>query len=161
MTISIVHYNITTMSNQKQQVVDSLHKLIELNKDSDRGYKEASENIEDPELKTILYRLSQQRAEFRGDIEEILRKDYHDDANPSDSFLSKLHRGWMDFKSSISSNDNQAVLDECIRGEKHAIETYEEELSEHLPKYIEEQLNAQLTMVKGALNQINEFKASV
>ena len=149
------------MSNQKQYVVDSLHKLIELNKDSDRGYKEASENIEDPELKTILYRLSQQRAEFRGDIEEILRKDYHDNANPSTSFLSKLHRGWMDFKSVISSNDNQAVLDECIRGEEHAIETYGEELSGHLPKYIEEQLNAQLTLVKGALNQIKEFKASI
>ena len=148
------------MSNQKQHIVDSLHKLIELNKDSDRGYKEASENIEDPELKTILYRLSQQRAEFRGDIEEILRKDYRDDASPSDSFLSKLHRGWMDFKSALSSNDNEAILSECIRGEEHAIETYGEELSEHLPKYIEEQLNTQLTLIKGALSQIKEFKAS-
>ena len=44
------------MSTQNQPTIDSLHKLIELNKDSDRGYKEASENIEDPELKTILYR---------------------------------------------------------------------------------------------------------
>ena len=148
------------MSDQKQHIVDSLHKLVELNKDSDRGYKEASENIKDPELKTILYRLSQQRAEFRGDIEEILRKDYQDNADPSDSFLSKLHRGWMDFKTSLSSNDNQAVLDECIRGEKHAIETYQEELSEHLPNYIEETLRAQLDLIKGALNQVNEFKAS-
>ena len=148
------------MSNQKQHVVDSLHKLIELNKDSDRGYKEASENVTDPELKTVLYRLSQQRAEFRGEIEEILRKDYGDDASPSDSFLSKLHRGWMDFKTSLSSNDNEAILSECIRGEKHAVETYGEELSEHLPAYIEEQLNAQLELVKGALNQVKEFKAS-
>lgn len=148
------------MSDQKQHIVDSLHKLVELNKDSDRGYKEASENIKDPELKTILYRLSQQRAEFRGDIEEILTKDYQDNADPSDSFLSKLHRGWMDFKTSLSSNDNQAVLDECIRGEKHAIETYQEELSEHLPNYIEETLRAQLDLIKGALNQVNEFKAS-
>ena len=148
------------MSNQKQHIVDSLHKIVELNKDSDRGFKEASENIKDPELKTILYRLSQQRAEFRGEIEDILRKDYHDNDEPSTSFLSKLHRGWMDFKSSLSSDDNESVLEECIRGEKHAIETYGEELSEHLPKYIEEQLRAQLELIKGSLGQIKEFQAS-
>ena len=66
----------------------------------------------------------------------------------------------MDFKTSLSSNDNKAVLNECIRGEEHAIETYGEELSEHLPKYIEEQLRSQLDLVKGALSQIKEFKAS-
>ena len=148
------------MNTKAQNVVDSLHKLIELNRDSDRGYKEASENIDDPELKTILYRLSQQRAEFRGDIEEILRKDYGDDASPSDSFLSKLHRGWMDFKSKLTSNDNEAVLDECIRGEKHAIETYSEELGNNLPEYIEEKLRNQLDLIKGALNQVKEFKSS-
>ena len=156
-----MNLNDTTMSKQNQPTIDSLHKLVELNKDSDRGYKEASENIEDPELKTILYRLSQQRAEFRGELEDILHKDYKDDANPSDSFLSKLHRSWMDFKTSISSNDNEAVLNECVRGEKHAIETYEEALSTKLPSYIQEKVAEQLTLIKGALNQVQEFKASV
>lgn len=149
------------MSNQTQPIVDSLHKLIELNKDSDRGYKEASENIDDPELKTILYRLSQQRAEFRGDLEDILHKDYKDDANPSDSFLSKLHRSWMDFKTALSSNDNEAVLEECVRGEKHAIDAYEDALKAKLPAYIEEKVKEQLGLIKGALNQVQEFKTAV
>lgn len=149
------------MSSQTQPIVDTLHKLIELNKDSDRGYKEASENIDDPELKTILYRLSQQRAEFRGDLEDILHKDYKDDANPSESFLSKLHRSWMDFKTTLSSNDNEAVLDECVRGEKHAIDDYEDALKAKLPNYIEEKIKEQLGLIKGALNQIQEFKKTV
>ena len=149
------------MSQQNKPIVDSLHQLIELNKDSDHGYKEASENIEDPELKTILYRLSQQRAEFRGDLEDILHKDYKDDANPSESFLSKLHRSWMDFKTSLASNDNEAVLEECVRGEKHAIEAYEEALKTQLPAYIEEKVKEQLGLIKGALNQVQEFKSSV
>ena len=67
----------------------------------------------------------------------------------------------MDFKTSLSSNDNEAVLDECIRGEKHAIETYEETLTVHLPQYIQEKVREQLTLIKGALNQVQEFKASV
>ncbi len=149
------------MSDHNKAVIKSLRTLVQLNKDSDRGYKEASENIEEPELKTILYRLSQQRAEFRGDIEEILIKDYSDNENPSDSILSKLHRGWMDFKTKLSSNDNEAVLDECIRGEKHAIETYNEELATKFPDYVKEKLNGQLNLVRGALGQVQEFKASV
>ena len=149
------------MSNQNQHTIDTLHKLIELNKDSDRGYKEASENIADPELKTILYRLSQQRAEFRGDLEEILRKDFHDDANPSTSILSKLHRSWMDFKTSLSSDDNEAVLQECERGEQHAVEEYSDALAANLPGYIHEKVEQHLSLIKGALNQIQEFKASV
>ena len=148
------------MSDHNKEVVKSLRTLVQLNKESDRGYKEASENIEDPELKTILYRLSQQRAEFRGDIEEILIKDYSDDAEPSDSILSKIHRGWMDFKTKLSSNDNEAVLDECIRGEKHAIETYNEEMATKFPDYVEEKLTEQLNLLRGALGQVQEFKAS-
>ena len=149
------------MSSQSQPIVDTLHKLIELNKDSDRGYKEASENIDDSELKTILYRLSQQRAEFRGDLEDILHKDYKDNADPSGSFLSKLHRSWMDFKTSLSSNDNEAILEECVRGEKHAIETYEDAQKANLPAYINEKVDEQLGLIKGALNQIQEFKKTV
>ena len=148
------------MSDQKKAVVKSLRTLVQLNKESDRGYKEASENIEDPELKTILYRLSQQRAEFRGDIEEVLIKDYSDAADASDSILSKLHRGWMDFKTKLSSNDNEAVLDECIRGEKHAIETYNEEMATKFPDYVKEKLAEQLDLIRGALGQVQEFKAS-
>ena len=148
------------MSDHNKEVVKSLRTLVQLNKESDRGYKEASENIEDPELKTILYRLSQQRAEFRGDIEEILIKDYSDDTEPSDSILSKIHRGWMDFKTKLSSNDNEAVLDECIRGEKHAIETYNEEMATKFPDYVEEKLTEQLNLLRGALGQVQEFKAS-
>ena len=152
--------NLTTMSNHNQDIVKSLRTLVQLNKDSDRGYKEASENIEDPELKTILYRLSQQRTEFRGDIEEILIKDYSDNANSSDSILSKLHRGWMDFKTKLSSNDNEAVLEECVRGEKHAIETYNEEMANKFPDYVQEKLTKQLDLIRGALSQVQEFKAS-
>lgn len=148
------------MSNHNKDIAKSLRTLVQLNKESDRGYKEASENIEDPELKTILYRLSQQRAEFRGDLEEILIKDYNDSESPSDSILSKLHRGWMDFKTKLSSNDNEAVLEECLRGEKHAIETYNEEMANKFPDYIQEKLAKQLDLIRGALRQVQEFKAS-
>ncbi len=147
------------MENKNKKTVETLHELIEICKDGERGYKEASEKVTDTELKPILYRLSQQRALFRGELQEILIKDWGDDAKENDSFLGKLHRGWLDFRAGLSGHDTKAVLQECERGEKHAIEKYGEALSGFLPSYIEEKVQEQFNMIKGTLSQIREFKS--
>ncbi|WKN42843.1 ferritin-like domain-containing protein [Tunicatimonas pelagia] len=144
------------MSNRK--IIDSLHELIQINQEGEKGYKEASENINSEELKTILYRLSQQRALFRGELEEVLHKDYRDSADVQDSLASKVHRTWIDFKKSFGSNDDEAILTECERGEEHAIQKYTEVLDGRLPNYIEEIVNQQLGLIRGSLSQIREFK---
>ena len=148
------------MSRHDTKTIEILHDLIQINKDSERGYKEASEKVSDPELKTILYRLAQQRALFRGEIEEDLRKDFKDDAEVSDSITSKLHRGWMDFKTMLRGDDAKAVLEECERGEEHAIDAYSKALNGSIPDYIEEKISKQLDLIKGALSQVKEFKSS-
>ncbi len=144
------------MSNKK--IIDSLHELIQINQESEKGYKEASENVNSKELKTILYRLSQQRALFRGELEEVLHKDYRDSADVQDSLASKIHRTWIDFKKSFSNDDDEAILAECERGEEHAIKKYTSMLDGQLPSYVEEMVNQQLSLVRGALSQIREFK---
>ncbi len=149
------------MNDKQKDTIDLLSELIEVCKDGERGYKEASENIEDKELKTILYRLSQQRALFRSELEEIVIKDFGTEAKTNDSFLSKIHRGWMDFKSGLSGHDNKAVLAECERGEEHAIEKYSKALQGSLPDYVEGKVQSQFNMIKGTLSQIKEFESEV
>jgi uncharacterized protein (TIGR02284 family) len=151
------------MSNNErnQQVTDIINELITVCAEGERGYKNASEKVEEKEFKTILYRLSQQRALFRAELENELIKDFGQEAKGDDSVLSKLHRGWMDFKAGLKGNDSKAVFDECIRGEKHAIDKYTEALKKDLPHYLEERVQGQLNMIKGALNQLNEFESEV
>lgn len=149
------------MNDKQKNTVRHLQELIEICKEGERGYKEASENVNNEEFKTILYRLSQQRALFRGELENILIKDFGKEANQEDSFLSKLHRGWMDFKASLSGKDTKAVLSECERGEEYAIEKYSKALQGSLPDYVEEKVQSQFEMIKGALIQIREFEAEL
>ncbi|MDF9796043.1 uncharacterized protein (TIGR02284 family) [Catalinimonas alkaloidigena] len=148
-----------SITDENKMIVNAINELIAVCKEGERGYKNASEKIEDSEFKTILYRLSQQRALFGSELENELIKDYGEEAKSDDSIVSKLHRGWMDFKSGLSGNDTKAVLDECIRGEKHAIDKYTESLDGKLPAYIEERVQEQLTMIKGTLSQLHEFEA--
>lgn len=144
------------MSNKK--IIESIYELIQINQEGEKGYKEASENIKSEELKTILYRLSQQRALFRGELKEVLHKDYRDSAEVQDSLASKVHRTWIDFKKSLGSNDDEAILSECERGEEHAIQKYTSVLDGRLPDYVEEIVNQQLNLIRGTLSQIREFK---
>jgi len=146
------------MSTNSKETIKVLHELIQVNQEGERGYREASENIENQEFKTILYRLSQQRALFRGELEEVLHKDYRDAAEVSDSLASKVHRTWMDFKSGIGKQDDKTILAECERGEEHAIKKYTEALDGRLPDYIEKNVRQQLDLIRGSLSQIREFK---
>lgn len=149
------------MSNTEanKKIVDTINELIAVCKEGERGYKNASERVENDEFKTILYRLSQQRALFRSELENDLIKDFGQEAKSDDTIVSKLHRGWMDFKAGLSGNDTKAVLDECMRGEKHAIDKYSDALNGKLPSYIEERVQEQLKMIKGTLSQLHEFES--
>lgn len=148
-------------NNRNKEIVKTIQELIEICKDGERGYKNASDKVEHQEFKTILYRLSQQRALFRSELENDLIKDFGEEAKSSDSVASKLHRGWMDFKSGISSNDDKSVLEECEKGEKHAIDKYSKALNGKLPAYLEERVQDQLNMIKGTLSQVREFESEV
>ena len=37
-----------------------------------------------------------------------------------------MHRAWMDLRSAIASNEEEAILNEILRGESFALEAYEE-----------------------------------
>ncbi|MEM6378071.1 MAG: PA2169 family four-helix-bundle protein [Bacteroidota bacterium] len=137
-----------------KKVIKSLHDLIQINREGENGYKEASENVKSEDFKTILYRLSQQRALFRGELEEILRNDYRDAADVQDSAASKIHRFWMEIKTAFNSNDDEAILAECARGEEHAIEEYTKMMDGRLPAYIENVAKQQLDLIRGSLSQI-------
>lgn len=151
------------MTNQHEQVVKTLNQLIKLCNDGNRGYKEAAEQIENDEIRTILYRLSQQRALFEAELKNEVRNLGGDveDRGPDESegtLLGNLHRKWIDIKDKLTSKDYEAILEECKRGDKTAYEAYEEALKENLPEFIKEMLVSQLHLIKGAYTQLQEFQ---
>jgi uncharacterized protein (TIGR02284 family) len=150
-----------SVNDKNKQTIDTINKLIEICKDGEKGYKDAASRVGDEDFQTILGRLSQQRALFRSELENHLIKDFGEEPNASDSFKSKIHRNWMDFKSGLKADDTRSVLEECERGEKHAIDAYSEALKGQLPAFIDERVRNQMDMIKGTLGQLKEFEAEV
>ncbi len=144
------------MNDQKKSIA-ALHELVETCEDGKKGYQNASENIENDEIKTILYRLSQQRSLFEAELKDEIRQ-LGGDTEKGPSLGGTVHRVWMDLKSGLNGKDTDAILKECMKGEKAAIEKYEAALKAELPEYIREKVEGQFKMIKGAYNQLVEFK---
>lgn len=145
------------MTDQQQESINWLNRLIEICKDGNNGYKNASEHTEDHELKTILYRLSQQRALFEAELENEVRS-LGGEAEHEGSSAGTLHRVWMNIKEAFSSDDTHHILEECKRGDKAAVEVYENALKSQIPEYLKEKVSEQFKLIKGTLLQLEEFE---
>ena len=155
--------NDTTMTNQQEKVIKTLNQLVDVCEDGNKGYKDASEHIDHDDVKTILYRLSQQRALFEAELKDEIRKlggETEDKEEESGSLLGTLHRRWIDVKEKFSSKDYEAILNECQRGDQAAVEAYEAALKVDLPEYIKEMVSNQFKLIKGAITQVQEFKVN-
>ena len=145
------------MLDQQEENINWLNRLIEVCKDGNNGYKTAASKIEDEELKTILYRLSQQRALFEAELQNEVRTLGGREENTGTSG-GTLHRAWMNVKEAFTSDDNESILEECKRGDKAAVEVYENALKADLPEFLKDKVREQFTLIRGAIMQLDEFE---
>ncbi|WPP53585.1 ferritin-like domain-containing protein [Catalinimonas niigatensis] len=114
------------MEEHKREI-NILNDLLEKNYDAERGYRSAAENVKNARLSDFLLQNADIRQGFAIDLaEEILEmggKPVSDSSTMSD-----LHRAWISFKSALSDNEEEAILNECIRGEEAALKDYNQAL---------------------------------
>ncbi len=157
MTIDAVPVSSEPASNE--EVISKLNGLIETCKDGQNGYKDAAEGITRSDLKTVFYEYSQQRAEFTGVLQELVRG-LGGDPEDTGSLSAALHRGWMDIKSAVTGKNEEAILNECERGEDFAKEAYVDAASFEFPGYIQEVVNKQRAAVVAAHDRIKLLRNS-
>lgn len=138
-------------------VIGTLNGLIEVCKDGQDGFKDAAEGINRSELKTLFYEFSQQRAEFAGVLQQLVRS-LGGDPETSGSVSGAVHRGWINIKSAVTGQDEEAILNECERGEDHAKEAYADAVRADLPANIADVVGQQAQAVLAAHNRIRELR---
>ena len=105
-----------------------LNALIEALKDGQLGYATAAKDSSSPELKTLFHQFAAERAEFASDLQQHLKMS-GESAEESGSVTGDLHRGWINLKAALSSREDLAILEECERGDRSAVETFEKVLT--------------------------------
>lgn len=115
----------------QSKTIDTLNELIETSKDGEYGFKACSEQAKSHELKSML---ASRASECRSAAQELqaLVSQMGGKAEDDGSMLGALHRGWVSVKTTLSSHDDLAVLEECERGEDSALESYREAIKKEL-----------------------------
>lgn len=141
-----------------EKLVDNLQELLEKNYDAQKGFTKAMEDAKNPRLKGFLQQQAAQKSRFTNELTHEIRN-LNEEPKDSGSFSGDLHRTWIDIKSAVSGNEDEAVLEECIRGEKASWEEYENKLNkENFPPNISSVLQKQASEINATLSKVKTLE---
>ncbi|MFA9195625.1 PA2169 family four-helix-bundle protein [Flavobacterium sp. FBOR7N2.3] len=107
-----------------------LNDLLEKINDGEKGFKKAADHTDHVFLKKYFERKSKERYDFANELNiEFSMFGLHDDTSGG-SIAGAVHRTWMDIKALFSVDNEEAMLEEAITGEKAALEDYNEILTQ-------------------------------
>lgn len=146
------------MSNYTEQVGNKLNNLLEKTYDARRGFEKAADNVENKTLKSYFKQKAQERYNFGHELKTEL-KSFNEDVDKNGSVKGTAHRAWMDIKAMFSSENEESMLEEAIRGEKSAINEYSEVLKEtSLPLSTKTVLESQKSKIETGLSNIKALE---
>lgn len=146
------------MSTQTEKIGNSLNDILEKTYDAEKGYKKAAEHTDNPNLKSYFEKKSQERYNFGHEIKSEI-KSMGEDIDKGGSASGSLHRAWIDTKAFFSSNDDEAMLEESIRGEKASLEEYNDVLSDTaMPSSTATLLTNQKRTIENGLQTIKKLE---
>lgn len=140
----------------RDQVVKHLNHLLGTLRDGEKGYREAAEEVENPEYKAMFEAYSRQRAKLAEEVEAEIRR-LGGEPRDRSSVGAALHRAWINVRDAISGKDDYAVVAEAERGEDVAVENYQEvleQVSGDLRAFVERQYRE----VKAAHDRVRDLK---
>lgn len=136
-----------------EEIANKLNALLEKNYDAEAGYKKAAEDVKNETLKTFFNSRAKDRYDFGHELKEEIRS-FGQEPDKGTSLTGDLHRAWMDLKSTFTSEKEEAILEEAVRGEKAAVKEYNEIINDkEVPPSTANLLIKQRNSVEAALKK--------
>ncbi len=144
--------------NYTEKMSKKLNELLEKNYDAEKGYKKAAEIVDNVKLKQFFNDQAQKRYDFGHELKTEIRN-YGETPEKGGSASGTMHRAWMDIKSTFTSNDEEAILNEVETGEKKAVEEYNDIINDTtLPPTTKKILSKQRESIETALRNAKNFE---
>ena len=138
-------------------LVDTLNDLSETCRDGEYGFNACAQHTTGTPLKTLLRQraeaCSDAAAELRGHVLRL-------GGEPAEggSASGAMHRGWVAVRGTLSGYSDQAMLDECERGEDAALARYRQALMTRLPSDLQTVVQRHLDGAQTSHDQIKAMR---
>lgn len=136
----------STISNE--QTFQVLNELIQLNKDSAKGFKRVAaemRDVEDPERAQRLEALVKERAQIVDDLQQAVA-DLGRTPESKGSATNAIRRGWLNIKGAMTiehGKTKKVVLNDRLDQEESVLEAYGSALDHDLPSDVHTLLEKQ------------------
>lgn len=104
----------------------AINSLIEINNDRWQGYKTATDETDETDLKAVFMNLGQQSMGYAQELKNFVTGEHMKSDETTNS--GKLFRVWMDIKAALTGKNRKAILSSCEFGEDAAKKVYDEVL---------------------------------
>ena len=132
----------------------TLNHLIQTCRDGERGFRYAANHVTSPVVKALFLEIATQRQQFA----DALLPHAHrlgGETEGDGSVVGALHRGWMTVRDTLAPHDDVAMIREAERGERAAMEAYEEAVESMLPPESRELIESQFAQVQHTYRRLN------
>ncbi len=150
------------MHSTNDHAVKVLNSLIETTLDSANGYKEAAENVESSEYRSMFSERSTKRLELSRRLQAEVRT-FGGEPEDDQSLAGKLHNKFVDLKAALTGGPNdKSVIDEVERGEDVIKAKYEAATKDdELPTELRTKIIDAYQSVKSDHDEISRIKHSM
>ena len=145
---------------KNQELERILRSLIRVLEDSQRGMAEIGERLNDQTLRRYFLMESLRRANFRGELENILHQQGIADVNESGTAMGVVYRSWAGLKSALGAGDD-AMLATAEQAEDEARDAYRMALNAELPVPVRQKVVEQRTHILIAQEYLREQREGV
>jgi uncharacterized protein (TIGR02284 family) len=148
------------MNSTINDTIAVLNDLTEILKDGQHGFQTAAKDVKAPDLAQVFQGYAKQRGEFAATLQAHVLA-LGADVEKSGSIAGTVHRGWINLKSALSTNEPQAVLEEAERGEDAAVAAYRKAMEhQDLDAATSDLIKSQFTAVKAAHDHVRNLRDS-
>ncbi len=144
-------------SGSREDVLDVLEDLVQCCKDGEYGFQSCAAHAKREDLKTVFTQRMQDCQRGAQELQAQIRQ-LGGQVKDSGSTLGAVHRGWVAVKSTLSTYDDKATLDEAERGEDNALARYRKALQKPLPASVRSLVERQLEGVQRNHDQIRMLR---
>lgn len=143
----------------RDDVVETLNDLIENCKDGEYGFRTCAEKAKSSNLKSAFAQRAGECAQAAQELQTLVTS-FGGKPDTGGSVSGAAHRGWIAVRGAVALDDDQAMLNECERGEDIALNRYRKALEEDLPPEVEQVVRRQYEGTRRNHDQIKALRDS-
>lgn len=146
-----------TKQHLRDETIDKVQDLIQINIDSEKGFAEAADKVKDSKIATLFRQLGGERTANAKELQTIVKWN-GEKPQTAGSFAAAAHRAWLDLRAALNGGDASVILSEAERGEDAIKGMYEDVLKETAGSAVNDVLTHQYAKVKAGHDKVRDLR---